>query len=318
MSFKIAVVSPVYNDWQSFQSLVDELNTVSVKDGFEIEHIVAVNDGSSESYEGSKFEGNTPVSIVNLNNNVGHQRAISIGLSYMDDRFKDVDCFVVMDSDGEDRPQDIVKILQHINKTDKKAIVFAKREKRSEGLMFKLFYRVYKASFYWLTNQKLEFGNFSAIPRNLLSRVTAVPELWNHYSGAIMKSKIPYQSVGTDRGRRYHGESKMNFANLVLHGLSSISIYLDVVSVRLLFVSFFFTIITVIALCVVVALTLFTDLTIPGWPSIVGLSLLNILAIVILTTFLILLFQLNQKTTIKLSPKNYYKDFILSVIQIHS
>jgi hypothetical protein len=318
MSFKIAIVSPVYNDWQSFQSLVDDLNSVSEKANFKIEHIVAVNDGSSEAYEAYQCKGDVPISVINLNNNVGHQRAISIGLSYVDDHFKDVDCFVVMDSDGEDRPEDIIKILQKIEETNHKSIVFAKREKRSEGLMFKLFYRLYKTTFYWLTNQKLEFGNFSAIPRDLLNRVTSVPELWNHYSGAIMKSKIPYQSVGTDRGHRYHGESKMNFQNLVLHGLSSISIYLDVVSVRLLFMSFFFTIITVLSLGVVVGLTFFTDLTIPGWPSIVGLSLLNILAIVILTTFLILLFQLNQKTTIKLSPKNHYKDFILSVIQIHS
>jgi protein-S-isoprenylcysteine O-methyltransferase Ste14 len=128
-----------------------------------------------------------------------------------------------------------------------------------------------------------------------------------------MKSKIPYTSVDTDRGQRYQGSSKMNFQNLVLHGLSSISIYLDVVSIRLLFASIFAIIATILGLAVVIGLTLFTDLAIPGWPSIVALSLLNILAIVLLTTFLILLFQLNQKNTIKLSPRQFYKDFILSV-----
>ena len=195
-------------------------------------------------------------------------------------------------------------------------IIFAKRDKRSEGFLFKFFYHIYKLIFVLLTSQKLDFGNYSCIPKQLLAKVVSIPEIWNHYSGGIIKSKIPYASVGTDRGKRYSGTSKMNFQNLVLHGLSSISIYLDVVSIRLLMGAFISAVLTVIGLAVVFYIALFTDIPIPGWSSIVVLSLINILAIVILTTFLILLFQLNQKNSVKYPPKTFYKDFILSVTEL--
>lgn len=309
----VFIVTPVYNDWESFQILVNGLDEISQADGFKISRIIAVNDGSVKGLDGVTLVCKMPVSILNLNNNMGHQRAISIGLSYLNEQNEEFDAVIVMDSDGEDRPQDIKKLISAQSANQGQKIIFAKRKKRTEGLLFKLFYRCYKFIFYSLTSQKLEFGNFSLIPKLLITRVVSIPELWNHYSGAIMKSKIPYVAVDSDRGKRYQGQSKMNFQNLVLHGLSSISIYLDVVSIRLLFLSILAIIFTIISLGVVIGLTLFTNLTIPGWPSIVALSLLNILAIVLLTTFLILLFQLNQKNTIKLSPKQFYKDFIISI-----
>lgn len=309
----LIIVTPVYNDWESFQDLVEELYGESQKNDFQISQIIAINDGSERALNTTQFVCNIPVTVLNLNNNMGHQRAISIGLSYLNEQNLVFDAVIVMDSDGEDRPQDIKKLISEQLANRGQKIIFAKRKKRTEGLLFKLFYRCYKFIFYSLTSQKLEFGNFSLIPKLLITRVVSIPELWNHYSGAIMKSKIPYVAVDSDRGKRYQGQSKMNFQNLVLHGLSSISIYLDVVSIRLLFLSILAIILTIISLGVVIGLTLFTDLTIPGWPSIVALSLLNILAIVLLTTFLILLFQLNQKNTIKQSPKQFYKDFIISI-----
>ena len=278
--------------------------------------IVAVNDGSSDSIEGNNFSSRIPMTILNLNNNMGHQRAISIGLSYVEDNYSDVDNVIVMDSDGEDRPMDIAKLLGAGSHDECTKIIFAKRDKRSEGFLFKFFYHIYKLIFVLLTSQRLDFGNYSCIPKQLLAKVVSIPEIWNHYSGGIIKSKIPYASVGTDRGKRYSGTSKMNFQNLVLHGLSSISIYLDVVSIRLLMGAFISAVLTVIGLAVVFYIALFTDIPIPGWSSIVVLSLINILAIVILTTFLILLFQLNQKNSVKYPPKTFYKDFILSVTEL--
>jgi len=121
-----------------------------------------------------------------------------------------IDNVVVMDSDGEDRPIDINKLIESLDNNNSDKIIFAKREKRSEGFIFKFFYQIYKVIFYALTTQKLDFGNFSCIPRQFLSKVVSIPEIWNHYSGGIIKSKIPYVAVGTDRGNRYHGTSKMN------------------------------------------------------------------------------------------------------------
>ena len=111
-SLKIVIVTPIYNDWQSFKQLVHELSKVSSAAHWSIENIIAVNDGSSDSIHDIDFSSILPVTILNLNNNMGHQRAISIGLSYVDYTFKSIDNVVVMDSDGEDRPVDIINLLK--------------------------------------------------------------------------------------------------------------------------------------------------------------------------------------------------------------
>ena len=313
---RIAIVTPVYNDWQSFQFLVNELYKVSSSSQWTLERIIAVNDGSNAFIEDLNFSSEIPVTILNLNNNMGHQRAISIGLSYVENTINEFDNVIVMDSDGEDRPMDIDKLIKSLSDDSSIKVIFAKREKRSEGFVFKFFYNIYKLIFYGLTSQKLDFGNFCCIPGQFLSKVVSIPEIWNHFSGGIIKSKIPYQSVRTDRGHRYHGRSKMNFQDLVLHGLSSISIYLDVVSVRLLFASFFSFSIAILGLLIIGYISFFTDVIIPDWASIFALGLLVILIIVILISFLTLLFQLNQKVNVKFPPKKFYKDFILSITHV--
>ena len=47
-----------------------------------------------------------------------------------------------MDSDGEDKPTDILNLFNLSRKHNK--IVFAQRVKRSENTIFKLMYKIYK------------------------------------------------------------------------------------------------------------------------------------------------------------------------------
>ena len=77
-------------------------------------------------------------------------------------------------------------------------------------------------------------GNFSVIPRERLASLVVVSELWNHYAAAAMRSRQPFCTIPTRRAERLDGESKMNFVGLVVHGLSAISVYSDIVGVRLL------------------------------------------------------------------------------------
>jgi hypothetical protein len=44
----------------------------------------------------------------------------------------------------------------------------------------------------------------------------------------------PNRCQAADGGKRYAGRSKMNFVSLVTHGLGAISVYSDVVMVRLM------------------------------------------------------------------------------------
>jgi hypothetical protein len=310
---KIVCLTPVYNDWASFQKLIEEIALSAERHNWNLVSIVAINDCSSSNYplpEAGNY--NFPVTIVNLNINVGHQRAIAIGLSYVHNAYNDYDGVVVLDSDGEDKPSDVKALLDRSVGHHQETIVFARRTKRSEKYTFKFFYLVYKFIFRLLTNQNISFGNFSYIPKSLIPKVAALPDSWNHYSGSIIRSRLPYDMVPTTRGLRYFGSSKMNFHSLVLHGLSSISIYLDVVTVKLLIVGIFGFIITIVSLAVVIAIKLFTTYSTPGWASNISLTLINIMGIISII-LLLLLFHLNQRNRLIVSPNNIYKEFILNI-----
>ena len=80
----------------------------------------------------------------------------------------------------------------------------------------------------------MRVGNFSVIPRPLLPRLVGVSDLWNHYAAAVFKSRLPYATVPTRRGRRYAGRSHMNVVALTMHGLSAMAAFGDRIGVRLL------------------------------------------------------------------------------------
>ena len=100
-------LTPVYNDWDSFAVLVAEIDQVASELGLNVK-IIAVDDNSTQSTSEDKqiFHSNNvqSIEILRLAYNVGHQRAIAIGLAYITDNLKSRHV-VVMDSDGEDRPQ---------------------------------------------------------------------------------------------------------------------------------------------------------------------------------------------------------------------
>lgn len=295
----LSILVPIYNDWSSFSILLRRLD-----DAFELApksdgpvRIVAVNDGSSDQPEigvlCEKRRHISAVHILNLVRNVGHQKAIAIGLSYLAHEFPD-DAVVVMDSDGEDKPEDVSRLL-HAHEQNPDAIIFARRLRRSEGIGFRMFYWLYKIVFRILTGQSISFGNFSLIPPTMLRRVTMTSETWNHFSSGILKSKIPFLSIETDRGKRIGGRSKMNFSALVLHGLSALSVHIDVVSVRFLVLSLCLMVLSALIVMAVVYVKFFTPFATPGWSTtiVVGFSIMVVQSFFI-SIFLVFVTLINR------------------------
>jgi hypothetical protein len=213
-----------------------------------------------------------------------------------------------MDCDGEDKPEHIISLIDKAKKENLKKIVFAQRKKRQESYIFKTGYFFYKYLFNFLTGQKINFGNYSVIPKNLLGKVIHQNNIWNHYSGSIVQSKIPYEKVLLDRGKRYKGVSKMNFNNLILHGLSSIAVYFDFLSLRILRFSLYGIAICFISVVFILFKKFFTDSAIPGWASSLILIIFGIILQLFSVTLIVLLLQLSTRKNISV-PK-IYKDFI--------
>jgi hypothetical protein len=208
--------------------------------------------------------------------NIGHQRAIAVGLSEIQKR-DDYDLIIVMDADGEDKPEDIELFLRSYDENPRR-IAVAQRAKRSEGFWFRLFYKFYKFLFRMFVGRDLDFGNFCMIPRALLGKVIYNPMSWNHLAASISRIGHDVVKLKTARGTRFFGSSSMRFERLVTHGFSAISVFLDVVMIRILILSSLIMILSIIGVLIVIWLRLFTELAIPGWAT-TAVGLLSVIGL---------------------------------------
>jgi polyisoprenyl-phosphate glycosyltransferase len=313
----IAVVLPVYNDWESFKLLLEEISAVVEQEAVQL-HIVAVDDGSASvslKYDDLSLSPNIgSVEVLHLTRNLGHQKAIAIGLAYVAQGQR-CDTVITMDSDGEDRPEDIIRLINaSAGSTDK--IVFAERTKRSEGIGFRFFYQIYKSVYYILTGSSISFGNFCIIPLGLLKRLVFVSEIWNHFSAGVLKSKLPITTIPTVRGCRIAGRSKMNLAALVMHGLSAISVHMDIVAVRVFLASIALIILPVVGIFIVFGVRFLTTLAIPGWATNVTIGLLVILFQAFLVSFLLVFVILTTRTSKLFIPCLDYAGYIFKIEKV--
>ncbi|HEY1447221.1 MAG TPA: glycosyltransferase [Caulobacteraceae bacterium] len=316
----IAVVVPVLNDWAQAERLIRELNALPALAGRRL-LMLMVDDGSfpppSTADLAAAATGSGAVAgikLIQLACNLGHQRAIAAGLVEAS-QLEGIDRIVVMDADGEDRPDDVGALIAESD-AHGQAIVLALRSRRSEGAGFRAGYAVYRLLFRALTGNRIQFGNFCLIPHGFLNSLTHNPATWNNLAAAIMRSRLPTIAVPTARGERYGGRSNLNFFGLAVHGLSAISVYIDVTLIRVICVSLAFGAATLAALAVVVFMKLFTGLAIPGWASFMGVSLLVLLFQALMFASVALFQFLSLRSMSTVVPATHAPQFIAQVVEL--
>src|SRR5918992_4338948 len=301
---KLLILIPVYEDWKALDLLLPlldrELNTENLR-----ADILIVDDGSSEFHflaaEQKAFRAIEAIDILPLRRNVGHQRAIAVGLSYLEAnqlRYP----VVVMDGDGEDDPRDVPRLVKECSAQQDQKIIFAARTRRSECLSFKLFYHLYRVIHFLLTGVQVQVGNFSVIPAGVLRRLVAVSELWNHYAAAVYKSKQPIALIPAERRCRLEGSSRMNLIALVVHGLSAMAVFGDRIGVRLLIVVSMGMMLVGGGLITVIAIRFLTSLGIPGWATYVTGLLLVILIQMLIVVLVFAFVILAGRDTVSIIP----------------
>ncbi len=291
---QLIILLPVYNDWEAFLMLLPRLDWELNVNGLRAE-VLIVDDGSTVpaplNLGSNSFTAIESVDILSLRRNLGHQRAIAVGLSYIEAN-RPCHTVVVMDCDGQDDPSDVPRLVRECFANEGQKIIFAARTRRAESLTFRLFYRFYRLMHFWLTGVKVRVGNFSAIPSPVLKRLVAVSDLWNHYAAAVHKARLPVVLIPTQRGTRLEGQSQMNLVALVVHGLSAMAVFGDRIGVRLLIGVSLGIVLAGGALMGVVGIRLLTNLAIPGWATYVSGILLvlltQMLLIVLVFAFVIL------------------------------
>ncbi len=221
---KIIILIPVYNDWESLEKLINEINeNINKFKNIQFDCLI-VNDASTakmpEMVKPKKFGS---IEILNMRENKGHARCNAFGIRYVFQN-KEFDYLILMDGDGEDRPVEIKNLVEQIIK-DPKISVVAKRVKRSEGLLFQSLYQVHKLITLIFTGKNINFGNYSMLTKNDVSILHSKPSLWSSFSGSVKKYIKHFNEINSTRGIRYFGPSKMSLLKLIIHSLSIIAVF---------------------------------------------------------------------------------------------
>ena len=260
MKQSINIFTPVYYDVPSFKILRDKVKKNVSSDLYNT-HFYVIDDTSGADLEIQEIEDLSDCSIITPPFNLGHQRALVFAIRKILPSFEDNEIIVTLDSDGEDSPEDLPRILGKLNETG--GFVLAKRTKRQESPLFKFLYANFKLLFYTLTGTIIKSGNYMAYRSSSIREVIHHPYFNLCYSSVFLGLRIRTNYVPCERGKRYVGTSKMNTTGLISHGIRMLMPFVEKIATRFLifFSSLFVT--SLIATAISLPIYLFTNINVP-------------------------------------------------------
>jgi glycosyltransferase involved in cell wall biosynthesis len=299
------IFTPVYRDARSFRILRERLLEVLAQARPEATgsvRFVAIDDTAGQDPEAAALAELEDVTVLRPPFNLGHQRALVYALRKALPAIADEDAVVTLDADGEDRPEDLPRLLEAMEAegAGERPVVLALRTKRRESIGFKAFYRLFRLLFRSLTGTTVRSGNFAVLPGSIAKRALLHPTFDLAYSSAILALDLPITYVPCERGERYEGRSKMTYGKLAMHGLRMLMPFTDRIAIRALATFVFFGVLGAFLAAIVVGLKVFTSSTVPGWTSYIALGAL-IVSLVALGNFVSLFVLFSQTRAVSLA-----------------
>lgn len=216
---EISVVLPVYNEKELarplYASICQSLDRLAVD-----YELILVDDGSADGTLPVLLDlanSDPRITIVELTRNFGNQVAIATGLEYASGQW-----VVTMDSDFEDRPEDIEKLYKKAQ--EGYDVVYAVRGSEQKSFLKDIGSRL----FYFLIGKisvvplPQHTGNFCIMSQRVVSALRALSERNRYFAG--LRSWVGFSQAGLDlpRGTRAAGKPKQSFARLLKHASDAI------------------------------------------------------------------------------------------------
>lgn len=295
----IYVLAPVLLDTKSFLLLRKNIHDVLSKSQ-NASHLtvqfVIVDDSGDLDPEISLLHQLKDVRVISPPFNLGHQRAIVHGLRKIASLLGENDVVVTLDSDGEDKPEDLPRLLHDfLDEKNPSKIVLAWRTKRQESLLFKLMYVCFKLFFKVLTGLVIKTGNYAVLPGTLVKKIIFHPRFDLCYSSSLTSLNIPIEYIPCERGHRYFGQSRMNFLSLFMHGLRMMIPFIDRITTRTIIALTILLASSSTTLAIWITLNLFHYFSIPYWVAPVSGGMMT-LSLVGLLGMGIIFIQFSQST----------------------
>lgn len=235
---KLNILLPLYNDWRSCNLLIKKINGKLENTKLKAK-IIILNDASTQKISINKknLKKISKIKVITSNINLGSQKIISVGLHYLK-KIKN-ETVIVMDSDGEDDFNEIIRLINKSNKY-KNFVVAATRAKRRESLIFKLLYKLHLSLAFVFTLNWISFGNFTCFNSKNIKSILKNNYSWLAFSSCILKN-CKVIRLSSERKKRFFGKSKLSFLGLFYHSFRVLSVFqLKIFVMSLIYILFLF------------------------------------------------------------------------------
>lgn len=210
----ISVVVPIYNDSEVIHELIKRLGPVleSITADYEI---ILVDDGSRDDSWLQMLtvrQTNACIKAVRLSRNFGQQSAIAAGLS-----LTSKELIVLMDSDLQDRPEDIPVLIDALLADEKATMAIAQWEERKDSkfklAVSRLFQRVSNSITEIHTMPRL--GIFRVMKKSVVDELRNFPEKTATTVSLLYYIGSRYVAVPLKRDARFAGKSGYNLSKML-------------------------------------------------------------------------------------------------------
>lgn len=266
----LSIIIPVYNDQEVLDELMKRL-TPAVEPLADDYEVILIDDGSRDNswtvienlaVEFPKLKG------LKLARNFGQQNAIAAGLSETQG-----DVIVIMDSDLQDRPEDISKLVDALFEHNVNMAVAQWQERKDSSLKL-LASRAFNVTANRITTIKIQprLGGFRAVRRQVVDEFLKFREKTATVFGLMYFIEKNYICVPLVRDPRFAGSSGYNLRKMLSLTLARILSF-SMFPIRL--VTFTGLLVSFVSLIVAIALIVrrLQGNVAPGWTSTIVLTL---------------------------------------------
>ncbi len=208
----ISIAIPTYKCNDCILELYKRLKEIFEKNNIDHE-IIFINDASPQNdWEAIKqiAEEDKRVKGINLSRNFGQHYAITAGLSQASGEW-----IVVMDCDLQDKPEEIINLYNKAK--EGYDIVLAKRIKRKDKFIKKIFSKIFYNILGYLTNTKQDssIANFGIYHKNVIKAVCNMHDSIRYFPAMIKWVGFKHTTIYVKHGEREIGKTSYSFKKLI-------------------------------------------------------------------------------------------------------
>jgi dolichol-phosphate mannosyltransferase len=271
MVFKnITIIIPVFNDEEVLKELQSRLQIMLNENHYQYK-IIFIDDGSTDNSWNiiTELQNNdSNICGLKLLRNFGQQNAIAAGLDYAEG-----DVVVIMDSDLQDKPEDIPKLISALEENDA-SMAIAKWIRRKDSFCKKFVSKLFYSVSQKITNlhYELGLGVFRAIRGEVVEELKKYNEKTSTPISLLYWIGVDYVTVPLERDARFAGKSGYNLHKMLKLSMDRIFSF-SMFPIRASIYSGIIISLLSFTLAIIFIIRRIMNLVAPGWTSIVVIVL---------------------------------------------